>query len=674
MAETGKDCVLQQRLNPLTGESEWVVVTLRLDLEDSNDQCKSTEKEGTLWQTTYLDMLNDVERNRAYDKAIRKAVSQGARHVLDIGAGTGLLSMMAARAMKESYDSCRPQSNENLESTSTASVPRRVTACECYLPMFRLARTLLKVNSMGSSVRLVLKRSDEMKVGIDLSPAADLLVSEILDSELLGEGLIPTLRHAHTHLLAPGARSVPHRATIYAQKAIISGGAVTYLALRNKSPMDCALDFPTFGKDYLGSLLLCTWVLDLDEEGTISYSTAPVWAVTEPDTDNHCWKDHWKQCVWFFQRNDLTVVAGKTQIVQALHDEISVKYGVRSKSEVESQQPRDQTTSYELDMRPQRIGILGNNVYRRTLTDAVSLAVRQKNSPLCLVVDDSILCTISAGAANVDSHVIAMFPGLKADGPSYVKAAAVANGLDPNRFQVLGEKAVHLSSVKLNNRKVDLLMAEPYYRAYEDLQPWRQLRFWFERTALSSLLVDNAAIIPCRGILRGVALFLPDLWRSRKSLSNVEGFEHSSVNKVLGACGELPYAEDGPILAYSVWQCGQSKELTDCFTLMEFDFTIPLQAVEGSVQVPILTSGVCHGVALWIDWVMSESQDSIISTGPTGSAPSYWKQGVKLLNVPLKLEAEKDSYLRVSAVFDPTSGDIKVGVESETAEARNSLF
>jgi hypothetical protein len=39
---------------------------------------------------------------------------------------------------------------------------------------------------------------------------ADILVTEIFDSVLLGEGMLPTLRHARQHLLTPGAVIVPH--------------------------------------------------------------------------------------------------------------------------------------------------------------------------------------------------------------------------------------------------------------------------------------------------------------------------------------------------------------------------------------------------------------------------------------------------------------------------------
>lgn len=42
-------------------------------------------------------------------------------------------------------------------------------------------------------------------------------VSEILDSELLGEGLIPTLQHAHDRLLVENPLTVPCRATTYGQ-------------------------------------------------------------------------------------------------------------------------------------------------------------------------------------------------------------------------------------------------------------------------------------------------------------------------------------------------------------------------------------------------------------------------------------------------------------------------
>lgn len=70
----------QLRLNPLTGESEWVVI---------NEEEKDKEKErnasrSLLANTSYLDMLNDSYRNCAYRRAIEAAITHPC-HVIDIG-------------------------------------------------------------------------------------------------------------------------------------------------------------------------------------------------------------------------------------------------------------------------------------------------------------------------------------------------------------------------------------------------------------------------------------------------------------------------------------------------------------------------------------------------------------------------------------------------------------
>lgn len=124
-----------------------------------------------------------------------------------------------------------------------------VSACESYLPMVKLMRKVLRLNGMEKNICIFNKRSDELEVGLDLASRADVLVrallfyllfilliifwhsifdfqfqnqvSEILDSELLGEGLIPTLQHAHEKLLVNNPRTVPYRATTFGQVFII---------------------------------------------------------------------------------------------------------------------------------------------------------------------------------------------------------------------------------------------------------------------------------------------------------------------------------------------------------------------------------------------------------------------------------------------------------------------
>lgn len=100
-----------------------------------------------------------------------------------------------------------------------------VSACESYLPMGKLMRRVLRANGMENRVKVFHKRSDELKVRDDLDSPADILVSEILDSELLGEGLIPTLQQAYDMLLAKNPKIVPYRATTYGQLKVHSCGS-----------------------------------------------------------------------------------------------------------------------------------------------------------------------------------------------------------------------------------------------------------------------------------------------------------------------------------------------------------------------------------------------------------------------------------------------------------------
>lgn len=80
-------------------------------------------------------------------------------------AGTGLLSMMAARAMSASKE------------TTCSTIKGMVTACESYLPMVKLMRKVLRANGMERKVRIINKRSDEVEVGVDIASRADVLVS-----------------------------------------------------------------------------------------------------------------------------------------------------------------------------------------------------------------------------------------------------------------------------------------------------------------------------------------------------------------------------------------------------------------------------------------------------------------------------------------------------------------
>lgn len=140
----------------------------------------------------HFPMLADVGRNQAYRRAIEAAVKPGML-VLDIGTGTGLLAMMAARAGAE-----------------------KVIACEMDPRLAELAREIVERNGLAAKVTVLARKSTEVAVGRDLPRRADLIVSEILDSAVIGEGMIPSMRHALSELAAPGVRIVPAGAEVHA--------------------------------------------------------------------------------------------------------------------------------------------------------------------------------------------------------------------------------------------------------------------------------------------------------------------------------------------------------------------------------------------------------------------------------------------------------------------------
>ncbi|MBB6250042.1 tetratricopeptide repeat protein [Nitrospirillum iridis] len=133
----------------------------------------------------HLPMMNDTERNAAYEAALTAAVRPG-DIVLEIGTGSGLLAMMAARAGAA-----------------------HVYTCEADPTIAEAARAIIAANGYGDRVTVIAKPSSAVTVGTDLPRPADLLVSEILSSDLLSERVLPAVRDAKDRLLAPDARVIP---------------------------------------------------------------------------------------------------------------------------------------------------------------------------------------------------------------------------------------------------------------------------------------------------------------------------------------------------------------------------------------------------------------------------------------------------------------------------------
>jgi type II protein arginine methyltransferase len=150
-------------------------------------------------------IVRDKARNAPYRAAIERAVGPETR-VLDIGTGTGLLSMMAARAGAG-----------------------EVITCEMNPAVADAAAEIVALNGYSDRIRLIAKRSTDLDPDVDMGGAADLLVSEIVSNDLLREGVLSVVEDAVGRLLKPGGRMIPESAVIRVALAYWGGLADQHL-------------------------------------------------------------------------------------------------------------------------------------------------------------------------------------------------------------------------------------------------------------------------------------------------------------------------------------------------------------------------------------------------------------------------------------------------------------
>jgi type II protein arginine methyltransferase len=136
-------------------------------------------------------MLNDTERNTALMTALERGIPAGAT-VLDIGSGSGLLAMAAARAGAG-----------------------RVFTCEMNPLLAEIARNVVNAHGLSDVITVIGKPSTDLDAVRDLGGPVDVLVSEIVDCGLIGEGLLPSVRHAREHLLKPDGIMLPSAARLH---------------------------------------------------------------------------------------------------------------------------------------------------------------------------------------------------------------------------------------------------------------------------------------------------------------------------------------------------------------------------------------------------------------------------------------------------------------------------
>ncbi|KAM4017805.1 protein arginine N-methyltransferase 7 isoform 2-T5 [Anomaloglossus baeobatrachus] len=642
------------RVNPITGSLDWVE-------EDEN-----YDYHQEIARSSYADMLHDKDRNEKYYQgilaAVRRVKDRGEEAiVLDIGTGTGLLSMMALTA---GADYC--------------------FAIEVFKPMAEAAAEIVKVNGFGDKIKVINKHSTEVTFGPDgdMTRRANILITELFDTELIGEGALPSYEHAQHNLMQERWEAVPHRATIYAQlvesrrlwswnkllpmqldcrtiqpppemQSCPGAPSVCDVQLSQLSPSDFRplsdilvvfrLDFSkqisssavshivsfTPLADGTAQVVLSWWDIDMDPEATITCSMKPGWLY--PALQPVPWRDHWMQCVYFLPEEKKVTEGGETCLI-AHQDDYCVWYNLTNPSAADTSYTDSPAChcGAHITWNRARFGELNDlcrmDKYKKALKEILT------PSTVCLCVSDGSTLPMlahSVGAAQVFT----------------LESSSVAHQLMD---------------------KVTALIGEPFFTT--SLLPWHNLRFWYSRTSLSENLASDCLVLPISASLYVLAVEFKDLWRIRSPCGNCEGFDISIMDKMIKK--SLDFHESQEAEPHPLWEY-PCRALSDPTKVITFDFQnkVPTEDMKAEGSLNLVRSGVCHGVVLWMSYQLTENIST--STGllevsdETGNCQWYphGKQAVyffsSLWNLGLD-PTDSQTSVTYQLTFKPQLGDVRM--------------
>ncbi|KAG7388984.1 Protein arginine N-methyltransferase 7 [Phytophthora pseudosyringae] len=694
--------LLAAQLNPEAGGLMWV--------EQGSPQ---EAYKNVVAMSQMTSMLRDKDRNNCYERGIKRAIATfkaergRAPLVLDIGTGTGLLSMFAATHGAE-----------------------HVYACEMFVPMAEIAEqvtaanhpdkvTVFKLRSTDLTVAPEKQQDRDPKATYHLPRRADMLVSELFDSVLLGEAVLPTIRHAMQHLLTPDAAIVPERATVFAQviesepiyhfnsfqvpvpakqhkeaatapreaKLVRSDTAwqceggkpalpVHFRALEKDSKLltrpttVLSFDFtkPTTGAaEYQETVVdvvdagqvqavLMWWEVSFDEDDNVVYST-------KPGAQN--WQDHWVQVV-FPLMDGIQARPNEKLVLRAHHDDIRIWFDVeaapgkdspkKAKRTVVSEKPPC-TCGMHLICNAERISMLTDAARREAYDASVSSAVAEltKAEPLrsisCLDISDGSLGALLAATHKQVSSVTSI--------ESKEVSARIFDQIltynDANA-EVLnsGVKGLLLEHLQGEPSSVDLLVGEPFYYAMQNLPLWQAFNFWLRRSAVDGLLHPKARVLPARARVRAQAVRFEHLHQCFGAVGNVSGYDHSCFDQFQ----DEYYTRNFPFPAY-MYPYEQASEVVE---LAALDFTQMAHTLATSCCIE-LKDPAANAVVVWVEYVLDAAGQHVVATGP---AVRYAKQLIRFLPPasPATSGATPKRTVASSFCFDSLEGTIDLRFEA----------
>ncbi|CAH1119806.1 unnamed protein product [Phaedon cochleariae] len=677
LQKTSNMSVFIQKLNPMTGANDWIVQNEDYDYHQE------------VARSSFADMLHDTERNQLYEKALKAAIqkmhSKGKKaNVLDIGTGTGLLSMMAVRNGADS-----------------------VVACEAFKPMAQCALKILQINGHQDKIKVVHKRSTELIVGEqgDMKERCNILVTEVFDTELIGEGALSTFSHAHKNLLEKDCIVVPDSATIYAQvvecplaqtwnklKDIFDDNGELLIrvpdAIKNCAGTAAVHDIqmsqlprhsintivsplPVLRFDWSGrtpfvyerstintvrseregkaQAVFMWWELQMDTEGKVILSCAPQWAhpLNKIQGDVEVpWRDHWMQAVYYLPRE---VRVRKDQEISLIscHDEYSLWFNLVEDLKISDLHYLNPVCECGLHVNFSRTRIGQMNDAKRNKKFISLLEKYVNKESTVLVLSDG--CYFALAAAKFGAKRIYFME------TNHISKQILQEYIKSNDIQNVEVLASLEKLEELDLKNIDIVLGEPYYTS--TILPWDNLQFLYNLKGLKNYLRNNVSIFPKKAIIKGVAIHFKDLYKIRSSLGTCEGFLMKSFDDLIE---ESSNVSDDNLEAQPLWEY-PGYALSTEIEIATIDLTnLCGESLEEKGTFLIQGDLDCNGIALWVDWNLDDSPKSTVTTGPVLPIQvgekihwdMYTRQGVCLFS------GRTDKEVPYSFKFDFSDGNI----------------
>ncbi|GMH50102.1 hypothetical protein TrLO_g9412 [Triparma laevis f. longispina] len=506
-----------------------------------------------------IPMLLDTPRNSLYSRAISQAIPNTECTSLDIGTGTGLLAMLTARGGNV-----------------------KVLSLEMSEAMAGLAKNIVASNDLEERISIRAIHSTALQT---TEGTPNLCTSELLDYQLIGEGIIPTLRDLYQRsILKPSTVVIPSNGQIYARlislKEIKRYGSypdigvyenvqfgeygeershrvLPYQGLKMESEFVSSIFEPFKGgfvfdseemipgpegressvgveveSDCVVGGVFFWWELELLKGSGLKYST---------EYGKQQFQDHWPGSLYVLPESSrISVKSGEEVEVKCEHDDGNIWFTTVKSSNDTDNVGNKRFKSDGVKIPPELPTFSAARMNMLNCTERAKffnglLDCVQGSSRVLDVSDFCLLGLIAKSKAGSVTSLESCDPKLALHSAT---VAQVHNGVSPEKFSIVNCGAVALQAEHLvGGEKVDLIVGECWYEKMGDNVILCALNFHYVCRGLleRGIGVESCAIFPSMFRIMAVAIQFNDgMQNAYKNVKEVEGFDHGDLD-VMGA-------------------------------------------------------------------------------------------------------------------------------------------